>query len=122
LEPGRYANHTYDIVALFGAFEDRLDDSQRSVVQAWRTRVIEFIYFGGQSPSCWQAWTEEEGTAAVVDLNGTRIVAKGEYLGPKTRLGRLLKIGEQLHSEEGLDRIFSEVVRPYLLGTWVPDT
>ena len=121
LEPGRYANHTYDIVALFGAFEDRLDEAQRCVVQKWRTRIIEFIHFGGQSSSCWQEWTEEEGTATVVDLRGTRTVAKGEYLGPKTRLGKLLKLGEQLHPVEGLDRIFSEVVRPYLLGIWVPD-
>lgn len=116
LEPGKYANHTYDIVSFFGAFEDRLDITQQLVIREWRSKLIDFICLGGEAMG-WKPWTEDDGHATVVDLDGMRTLGRDDYMGPRTRLGRLIAIGERIDPRHGLDMLFSRVVRPYLFDS-----
>lgn len=116
LEPGKYANHTYDIVSFFGAFEDRLDITQQLVIREWRSKLIDFICLGGDAMG-WKPWTEDDGHATVVDLDGMRTLGRDDYMGPRTRLGRLIAIGERINSRNGLDMLFDRVVRPYLFDS-----
>lgn len=134
LEAGKYANHTYDIVSFFGAFEHRLDEAQRLVVREWRAKLIDFICFGGDATG-WTPWTEKDGHAVIVDLDGIRNVTRDSYMGPRTRLGRLMAIGNRMGDVrrahqlanpalmlgpvdpvDGLDDLFRLVVRPYLFN------
>jgi carboxylesterase type B len=116
LEPGKYANHTYDIVSFFGAFEDRLDITHHLVIREWRSKLIDFICLGGEALG-WKPWTEDDGHATVVDLDGMRTVHRDDYMGPRTRLGRLIAVGERIDPRHGLDMLFSRVVRPYLFDS-----
>ena len=117
LEAGRWANHTYDIVSFFGAFEDRLDVAQQLIVREWRAKLLDFISLGGDAMG-WASWTESDGHATIIDLDGIRTVNKDRYLGPRTRLGQLVAIGERIDLFYGLDHLFEIIVRPYLFNNF----
>ena len=112
LPPKQYATHTWDIVALLGAYEDRLDHEYKKVVEELRGKIIEYSVKGG---SPWPAWTIEKGEALIVDRNGLRIVEKGEYMGLDTKRGKLLALAEREAGEEGCDLFWIDVCRRFLM-------
>ena len=46
LEKGEFATHTWDIVALLGAYEERLSELYKGVIAGWRDRLLDFITTG----------------------------------------------------------------------------
>ncbi|KAJ9114804.1 hypothetical protein QFC24_007098 [Naganishia onofrii] len=123
LEQEKYATHTWDIVALLGAFEDKLSPGYQRVIRAWRDRIITFIAHGADEAGM-QEWkpaqtsTENAELALVVDAEGKggmRFMAGEEYIGSNTRRGRLLSIAKQIHERDGADVLWNDVCRRFLM-------
>lgn len=111
--PQGHAVHTWDIVALLGAYEDRpeLSGEAREIVRDWRQRVLNYVV-SGQPP--WPAWTSDDGLALVVGSQGCTVQRFEEYAGPGTRRGRLLALAERL-GEDGRDVLWEQVCRRFLM-------
>lgn len=112
LPAGQYATHTWDIVALLGTCEERLDGGYRSVIGDLRARVLRYVS-SGEEP--WDAWTEEEGKALIVGKGGVRVVGREEYMGKETRRGKLLALAEREKGEDGADLLWHGVCRRFLM-------
>ena len=113
LPPRECATHTWDIVALLGSCEDRLDEAYKAVIREFRERVLRFVA-NGEEP--WPAWTAEEGLALLVDKEGCEVVGREFYMGPDTRRGKLLALAEEERGEEGADLLWDGVCRRFLMG------
>lgn len=107
------ATHTWDIVALLGSCEARLDENYKRVIGEFRQKIIQYVV-AGEEP--WPAWTEEDGKAMVVGKDGLRIAGKEEYMGEGTRRGKLLALAETEGGEEGVDLLWDGVCRKFLMG------
>jgi carboxylesterase type B len=107
------ATHTWDIVALLGSCEDRLDKDYKRVIGEFREKVMRYV-FTGEEP--WPAWTEEEGKAMMIGKNGLRVVCQEKYMGKDTRRGKLLALAEAEGGEEGADHLWDGVCRKFLMG------
>ena len=77
LPPRECATHTWDVVALLGSCEDRLDESYKAVIREFRERVLRYVA-NGEEP--WPAWTAEEGLALLVDKEGCEVVGREFYM------------------------------------------
>ncbi|KAK3074271.1 hypothetical protein LTR53_003432 [Teratosphaeriaceae sp. CCFEE 6253] len=108
----QHATHTWDIVSLLGAYEDRLDDGYTAGIEDFRRKIIAYA-IGGEAP--WPAWDEENGYAAVVDEDGVRVVRKQEYMGSDSKRGRLLALADREAGEDGCDVLWSDVCRRFLM-------
>ncbi|KAK5123122.1 hypothetical protein LTR85_003320 [Meristemomyces frigidus] len=108
----QYATHTWDIVALLGAYEHTLDEIYRASIRAFRDKIISYVT-SGQAP--WLGWTEEKGTALIVDQKGPRVVGKDVYMGHDTRRGQLLALAEKEAGQDGCDVLWSDVCRRFLM-------
>ena len=113
LPAGECATHTWDIVALLGSCEARLDKAYRRVIRDFRKKVTRYV-FEGEEP--WPAWTEEKGKAMLVGKDGLRVIEKEEYMGEETRRGRLLALAEAEGGEQGADLLWDGVCRRFLMG------
>lgn len=111
LPKNEYATHTWDIVALLGAYEDQLETKTKEIVRSWRARIIEFA--AGKDP--WEQWTLEDGKALVVRNEGDTIQTSDEYLGPKSRRRRLLEIARNEGGDDGWDLLWESVCRRWLM-------
>ena len=107
-----YATHTWDIVALLGAYEHKLDAEYKAVISRYREKIMSYAIVG-EAP--WPAWTEEKGEALVVDRDGVRVVTTDKYMGPGSRRGRLLALAEKEAGEDGCDVLWSDVCRRFLM-------
>jgi carboxylesterase type B len=107
------ATHTWDIIALLGACEDRLDDQYKGVIRDFRAKVLRYVA-NGEEP--WPAWTAEEGLAMLVDKEGCEVVGKDFYMGKDTRRGKLLAFAEAEGGEGGADLLWDGVCRRFLMG------
>ncbi|KAJ9096558.1 hypothetical protein QFC20_006416 [Naganishia adeliensis] len=123
LEKEKYATHTWDVVALLGAFEWKLAPAYQRVVQAWREKIIAFIVGGGEAAGL-QEWRpsqngETKGEKALVVASegdgGVHYVDGGAYLGPETRRGKLLRIAKEIHPVDGADVLWNDVCRRFLM-------
>ena len=108
----QYATHTWDIVALLGAYEDRLDDEYQPVVEEFRQRILAYAV-AGEEP--WPAWTEDKGAALLIDRNGVRVVGKQEYMDEESRRGRMLALADKEAGPDGCDVLWSDVCRRFLM-------
>ncbi|KAJ9635992.1 hypothetical protein H2199_008347 [Coniosporium tulheliwenetii] len=111
LEKGKFATHTWDIVALLGAYEDRSSQDYKDHIRDWRSRITKFVY--GEKP--WGEWDAKEGKAFIICNDGTRMESNQDYLG-ETRRGKLLKIAEKEAGEEGWDLLWEGVCRRFLMS------
>lgn len=111
LEQGKFATHTWDIVALLGAYEDRLNQDYKMHIRDWRSKIVDFVY--GQQP--WAKWDTKEGKAFVISNDGTQMEGNRDYL-EGIRRGRLLKIAEKEVGEEGWDLLWEGVCRRFLMS------
>lgn len=107
------ATHTWDIVALLGSCEDRLDEEYKSVIREFREKVMGYVV-RGEEP--WPAWTEEHGEAIVVGKDGLRVVGREEYMAVETRRGKLLALAEAEGGRDGADLLWDGVCRKFLMG------
>ncbi|TKA70778.1 hypothetical protein B0A55_05464 [Friedmanniomyces simplex] len=108
----QYATHTWDIVALLGAYEDRLDEEYKGVVASFREKLLLYATTG-EAP--WPAWTEVKGEALVMDRQGLRVVVKDDYMAEESRRGKLLALAEKEAGENGCDVLWSDVCRRFLM-------
>lgn len=106
-----YATHTWDIVALLGAYEDQLEEGTKDVIRSWRAKFIDFAV--GKDP--WDQWTPKEGRALVVRNEGATVQKSNDYVGPKSRRGRLLEIARREGGDEGWDLLWEGVCRRFLM-------
>lgn len=124
LEKEKYATHTWDIVALLGAFEDQLSPSYQQVIRTWREKIIAFVA-GGAGAAGLKEWrpAQESGTlngesalviASTTD-GGAHYVDGKAYIGPNTRRGRLQRIAKNIHAVDGADVLWNDVCRRFLM-------
>lgn len=113
LPAGECATHTWDIVALLGAVEGRVGEGYKSVIGDLRQRVLRFV---AKEEEPWDQWTEGEGRVCVVGTEGVRVVGWEEYMGPKTRRGKLLALAERVGGVDGADLLWDGVCRRFLMG------
>ena len=107
------ATHTWDIVALLGSCEDRLDKAYKRVICDFRNKIMEYV-FKGEEP--WPAWTEEEGKAMLIGKSGLQVVEKEEYMDQDTRRGKLMALAQMEGEEHGADLLWDGVCRRFLMG------
>jgi carboxylesterase type B len=107
------ATHTWDVVALLGSCEDRLDEAYKGAIRDFRARVLRYVATGEE---LWPAWTAEEGLALLVDKEGCEVVGKDYYMGKDTRRGKLLALAEAEAGEDGTDLLWDGVCRRFLMG------
>ena len=105
LTPGDFATHTWDIVALLGAYEDRLSHRYVEIIRDWRKSLLNFIV-SRKLPS--------EDYATIFDKAGIRSVSEPGFLQTYPRLDRLRRLGEAERGEEGLDFLWEGVCRRWL--------
>lgn len=107
------ATHTWDIVAVLGSFEARLDDGYKQVISELRSKVIGYVA-RGEEP--WPAWTPETGQTMMFGSYGLKVVKKEEYMGDSTRRGKLMPLAEAEAGETGADLLWDGVCRRFLMG------
>ncbi|EME84129.1 uncharacterized protein MYCFIDRAFT_118241, partial [Pseudocercospora fijiensis CIRAD86] len=105
---GKYASHTWDVISLFGPYEDHLPDELRSGVIAWRQLVIDYCY--GKAPG--KPWQQESQYAKLCTPRGVKSLGHEELVA--RREGKVAALAQQEKGEDGFDHIWEDVVRYYL--------
>ena len=108
LMPEQYTTHSWDIVALLGAYDERLDETYMDVIKQWRSRIIEYCV-SGKSP--WEEY--QKGKALYVskealDVNDLHMLPGA---GSRTRLSEIAKDG---YGDKGHDLLWEAVCRRWL--------
>ena len=106
----KFATHTWDIVSLLGAYEDRLSADYKAVIQQWRDRVIDYVV-SGEDP--WAQWTADNRVALVVSNGGVSEQEENEYMG--TRRQKLLAFAQEEGGEKGCDLLWENVCRRFMM-------
>jgi hypothetical protein len=120
LTPGKYATHTWDIVALLGAYEHRLSPEVKEVVKGWRERMIDYVCSGGEAAGL-PAFTgseregDDEGKMVAVDSTGWRVQHTKQAYGKGTRRGEVLRIAKEVDEIWGEDIFWNDVCRRFLM-------
>ncbi|KEQ98101.1 hypothetical protein AUEXF2481DRAFT_2085 [Aureobasidium subglaciale EXF-2481] len=111
LEEKRFASHTWDIVALLGAYEDRLPDNYAEKIREWRERYIKYVV-DDEAP--WKNFEESERSAMylVPSAGPSMEVELGAVL--EGRLKRLLDLAEE-EGSDGADTLWEGVCRRWLM-------
>lgn len=109
LPQGRYASHTYDVVALFGAYEDRHDQTSRKSIQSWRDLILKFIHDG--TAPC-PDFSEVRG-GLLIDRAGVTAVPEHELPGAARRQ-KLWDLAWAEKGDAGLDIMWEGLCRRWL--------
>jgi hypothetical protein len=125
MEKGSVSSHTWDVVALLGAYDEVLQRDGKgevvNVLREWRKWVLGFVYGDGEGSEegmecefgC--EWDEENGRAVMVDEKGLRRVGRDEYMSEDGgRRRKLREIAEREKGVEGLDWLWEGVCRSWL--------
>ncbi|KAK5943654.1 hypothetical protein PMZ80_004662 [Knufia obscura] len=104
-----YASHTWDIVALLGAYEDRLSEQYAKVIRDWRTRAIDYVTDGKAICDDFRGTQ----TGLLVDKEGVKTRDMNGLPGAERR-ARLWRFAEAEKGEEGLDFLWEGVCRRWL--------
>ncbi|KAI5203431.1 alpha/beta-hydrolase [Aureobasidium subglaciale] len=108
LEEKRFASHTWDIVALLGAYEDRLPNEYAEKIKEWRARYINYIV-EGEAP--WKNF-EKNGKSAMYIVPNDGPSKESELKAVlKGRLERLLDLAEE-EGLDGADTLWSAALSP----------
>ncbi|KAI4283724.1 MAG: hypothetical protein L6R38_001981 [Xanthoria sp. 2 TBL-2021] len=108
LPPERYTTHSWDIVALLGAYDERLSEEYLSVVKEWRSRLTEYCVSGKE------AWMEyQDGKGMYVSKNGLEL--KDVEMMPGGERRKILNaIAKDRYGDEGHDVLWEGVCRRWL--------
>jgi carboxylesterase type B len=109
LEQHEFATHTWDIVALLGAYEDRLSARYVKVIRAWREKTIKFIVDDDAPVDGFDRGRH----ALLVDIDGVREAKEHELPGAERR-SRLWQLAESEKGAEGPDFLWEGVCRRWL--------
>lgn len=110
LPQGEYASHTWDIVALLGAYEDRQTAQYWEIIQKWRKLILEFVT-DGSAPCDDFRTTPLRGL--LVDKNGVKVVPEQRMPGAARRL-RLWQLAWAEKGDDGLDFLWEGLCRRWL--------
>lgn len=111
LEQNKFASHTWDIVALLGAYEDRLPENYVRKIREWRARYIRYIV-DGEAP-----WSKfEKGGKEAMFVVPNHGPAEGATLESvlEGRLQELLDLAEG-EGPDGADTLWESVCRRWLM-------
>ncbi|KAF7194546.1 Para-nitrobenzyl esterase [Pseudocercospora fuligena] len=105
---GKYASHTWDVVSLFGAYEDQLADELRLGVTAYRQLVIDYCY----GKALGKPWEQEHQSAQIPTASGVKSLNHEELVA--RREGKVAAFAQEEKGEDGFDYVWEDVVRYYL--------
>jgi len=105
----RFASHTWDIVALLGAYEDKLSEQYRKIVQEWRYKLIAYVATG---VAPWQPW-QIQGVGLQVGNDGVVERSANDILGE--RRAKLMAYAEKERGKDGCDYLWQSVCRRWLM-------
>ena len=109
LQKGRFATHTWDVVSLFGAYDDQLPQDVRQGICEWRRTILAYCNTG-EIPC--DVWRPTFRSALVFRKGGTERLRQ-EHLA-NTEPERALQFAEQEGGEYGLDLLWEDVIRLFL--------
>ncbi|KAI4918512.1 hypothetical protein J4E90_002897 [Alternaria incomplexa] len=115
-EQGAFATHTFDIATLLGGVhEDRLPSHYGSVVARWRDTILDFVTRG--TPPCAEFVGVDGGRRGLmVDEGGVREVGSEAWLeNDEGRRRRLFDLARQIDADTGLDVLWVDVCRRFLM-------
>ena len=111
LEKGRFASHTWDVVALLGAYEERLEEGYVDVIREWRERYIRYIV-DGEAP--WPRFDQGTGQMLIVpNGGGLAAVTTLDHVLAQRR-GTLLELARR-EGPDGADILWEGVCRRWLM-------
>ncbi|CAD0090119.1 unnamed protein product [Aureobasidium vineae] len=111
LEQNKFASHTWDIVALLGAYEDRLSEDYVKKIREWRARYIRYIV-DGEAP-----WPQfRKGGKEAMFVVPTHGPAEERELATvlQGRLGKLMDLAKE-GGIDGADTLWEGVCRRWLM-------
>ncbi|KAG8625247.1 hypothetical protein KVT40_006998 [Elsinoe batatas] len=105
----RFATHTWDIVALLGAFDHLVPPNDLEVIKSWRHRILAYVRTGA-----WPcpAWDPEKLSTLHVGKEGLRCPGREEMA--DHRASKLMEYAETQGGEGGADVLWEDVVRFFL--------
>ena len=109
LEKGRFATHTWDIVSLFGAYDEKVPGDIRHGISEWRRNVLDYCHTG---KLCCESWRATSQSALLIRKDG--IERLGHQSLVESRAQKLLQFAEQEDGEYGFDMLWENVVRFFL--------
>jgi carboxylesterase type B len=115
-EQGAFATHTFDIATLLGSVhEDRLPSHYGPVVARWRDSILDFVTMG--MPPCARFVGDGgERRGLMVDESGVRDVDSEAWLeNDEGRRRRLFDLARQIDADTGLDVLWVDVCRRFLM-------
>lgn len=108
---GEFATHTFDIVTLLGGVhEDRLPQSYKPVISAWRDKILDFVVSG--KPPCEEYIHKgrRERSGLMVNKDGVRNVEETEWLDNDSgRRRRLFELAQRVKGDAGCDVLWMDV-------------
>ncbi|KAH0276876.1 alpha/beta-hydrolase, partial [Aureobasidium melanogenum] len=111
LEQNKFASHTWDIVALLGAYEDRLPEDYVKKIRKWRERYIRYIVDGEAPCSKFEKGGKE--AMFVVPNHGPADERTLESV-LEGKLQKLLDLAEE-EGLDGADTLWEGVCRRWLM-------
>jgi carboxylesterase type B len=114
-ERGEFATHTFDIATLLGGtHEEQLPERYRPVVSEWRDKMLDFIIQG--KPPCERFIAEKGRNALLINENGVKKITDEDYLSyDEQRRQRLFTLADKVAGEDGLDVLWVDVCRRFLM-------
>jgi carboxylesterase type B len=111
LEQKKFASHTWDIVALLGAYEERLSKDYVEKIREWRARYIRYIV-DGEAP--WATFEKGDKTSMLVVPNDEFVKETTLKSVLEGRLGKLLELTKE-EGPNGADTLWEGVCRRWLM-------
>jgi len=109
LEKEKFASHTWDIVALLGAYEDRISEQYTKVIQQWREMLLGYVVTG-KAP--WRSFQSHK-VGLHVSKDGAVERSEDELLGE--RRSKLLAFAEKERGQDGCDFCWMQLCRRWLM-------
>lgn len=103
----KYATHTWDIVSLLGAYDDRLSPEYMEVIRGWRTMIVDYAT-SGKFPTP----TYHDGEGLRVNKGGMSTDTMENIIGERRR--KLYAIAQDEAGEDGCDFLWEKVCRRFL--------
>ncbi|KAL8877269.1 MAG: hypothetical protein Q9198_004684 [Flavoplaca austrocitrina] len=109
LEKGRFATHTWDVVSLFGAYDDMLPDDCRCSIRQWREAILSYCR-SGEFPC--DSWQRDSQSLLVFRKGGSECLTHDQI--SQSRQEKLLRFAEREGGESGYDLLWEKVIRFFL--------
>ncbi|TKX26987.1 hypothetical protein C1H76_0741 [Elsinoe australis] len=109
LEPGKFATHTWDIVALLGPYDHLVPAQSLKAIQQWRETIIEYCHSGNFPCDPWTS-----AGLSMLKESRTGLECQGKDEMAAARVNKLMQLAEAEGGEGGADMLWEEVVRFFL--------